>query len=88
MRTIPLDMTIDGIPGALELREPSIAQLRPHMVLMQSDTQQFMFEVLSVSLYADGQQVPDVLDKIGMSELSGLMPLITDMLGFGDSGEG
>lgn len=87
MKIIPID-PIDGIPGSLELREPPVSAIRGDLGLMSSDTQSFMLRVLEVSLYADGQPVPDVLDKIGLSELTTLTPMITDMLGFGEDEEG
>lgn len=86
MKVIQLD-PIDGIPGTLELREPPISAIRDKMGLMAEDTQSFLLEVLSVSLYADGASVPDVLDKIGLSELAELTPKITELLGFGGDEE-
>lgn len=87
MKTIKLDIEIDGIPGSLELREPSVSAIRPHMDLMQSNTSDFMLEVLAISLYEDGILVPNVLDKIGLSEMTELMPMITELLGFGGDDE-
>ena len=83
MKVIKVD-PIDGIPGSLELREPSISMIRDKLQMMSTDTQAFMLEVLAVSLFSDGVLVPDVLDKIGLSELTALTPQITELLGFGD----
>ncbi len=85
MKVISVD-AIDGIPGSLELREPSISMIRDKMPMMATDTQAFMLEVLAVSLFADGVLVPDLLDKIGLSELTELTPKVTELLGFGDEG--
>lgn len=74
---------IDGI-GECELREPPISAIRDKMALMADDSQQFMLEVLAVSLYSNGEPVDNALDKIGLSDLSKLTPQITEILGFGD----
>ncbi|RLC36041.1 hypothetical protein DRH27_05855 [Candidatus Falkowbacteria bacterium] len=79
MRSI--ETTIEGI-GKVELREPPLKVVRPFLALMGSDTQGFMLEVLNVSVYKDGEQVTGVDEKIGLSALSGLIPVITDLLGF------
>ncbi len=84
MKSLPIDFKIDGIDGSLELREPSVGVIKPHLHLMQEDTQAFMLEVLNVSLYADGKPVDNVLDKIGLSSLVELTPLVTELLGFGE----
>lgn len=87
MKIVPIGFEIDGLGGSLELREPSVSAIRPFMHLMSEDTQSFLLEVLNVSLYMSGQPVPDALDKIGMSELSRLIPLVTELLGFEDETE-
>ena len=82
MKVIPVE-----VPslGACELREPSIAVMRKHMALMESDIREFLIEVIGESLFKDGQKVP--LDSVPFGALTPLTTTITEMLGFG-SGEG
>lgn len=84
MRTIPILFDIDGIPGKLELGEPSVAKVRPFISLMGGDAQEFMLEMLNISLYCNGEPVVNALDQIGISSMTKLMPLVTELMGFGD----
>lgn len=82
MRSINVG-NIDGI-GECELREPTIGDLRPHMQLMSDDTSAFMMEVLNVTMYCNGERIENALEKIPFSNLTVLMPKVTELLGFGD----
>jgi len=82
MKILPIEFPIEGIEGTLELREPSVSAVRPFLTLMGEDTQGFLLEVLNVSVYADGVLVDNALEKIGLSILSELTPMITTLLGF------
>ncbi len=77
-----IKVEIDGI-GSCALREPSIAQMRDKMHLMESDTQGFLLEVLGVAL-VDGKGKTVPLDLVPFSAMPGLMTNVTELLGFGD----
>jgi len=82
MKILPITFPVDGIEGTLELREPSVSAVRPFLAMMGQDTQGFLLEVLNVSVYADGVLVENALEKIGLSKLADLTPMITELLGF------
>lgn len=73
--------------GQVELREPTVAQIKPFMGLMSTDTQAFLVAVLDVIVFKDGKHIPDVTSQIGLSVLLDLMPRVTELLGFDAEGE-
>ena len=82
MKTINVE--IDGV-GQCELREPSIAALRDKIHLMETNSQEFLIEVLGVALHDNkGKVVP--LDLVPFGAMPSLMTSLTKLLGF-DEGE-
>jgi len=82
MRTIPIDLEIEGLDGELTLVEPSVAMVRSFIGLMETDTKGFMINVLEISLYQDGLPVEDTLNKVGLGAMMKILPKLTELLGF------
>ena len=82
MKSIDIELIIDGLEGSFTFVEPSVSQVRPFLGLMEDDSQSFMIKVFEISLHCDGKHVKNALDRVGLGAMMKVLPKLTELLGF------